>query len=152
MKSADSRGKGFAHIMIAGLSVFTPLIFIPIFLEPSLLAILGPVPLQLITFPLFYCFQGVFFARYFLRYYGQANAGAAGGTLAIESLRQAPYGLSDREIDVVELVASGESNMAIGEKLFISVPTVKKHLHNVFEKMGIKTRYQLIHLLMRGRQ
>ena len=150
MKNADSRERGFAQIMIVGLSVFTPLIFLPLFLEKYLLPILGHVPFQLITFPLFYCFQGVFFARYFLRYYGQAVATPAGTEPDIEPLRRGQYGLSDREIEVIKLVASGESNMAIGQKLFISVPTVKKHLHNVFEKMGIKTRYQLIHRLMRG--
>ncbi len=150
LKNAEIRERGFARIMIVGLSVFTPLIFLPLFFEQYLLPVAGPVPVQLVTFPLFYCFQGVCFARYFLRYYGQAAAAPAGNVPDIAPLRRGQYGLSDREIEVMELVASGASNLAIGEKLFISVPTVKKHLHNVFEKMGIKTRYQLIHRLMRG--
>jgi DNA-binding CsgD family transcriptional regulator len=150
LKDAEAREREFATIMIVGLSTFTPLIFLPLFLEEQLLPIFGPVPFQLVTFPLFYCYNGVLFARHFLRRYGRAAPAPTGTGDSIESLRFGEYGLSDREIEVIALVASGESNKAIGEKLFISVPTVKKHLHNVFEKMGVTTRYQLIRRFTRG--
>jgi DNA-binding NarL/FixJ family response regulator len=45
--------------------------------------------------------------------------------------------LSDREKQVVELVAQGYRNKEIGEKLFISEQTVKNHLHNIFDKLGL---------------
>jgi len=42
--------------------------------------------------------------------------------------------LSDREKEIVQLVAQGFRNKEIGEKLFISEQTVKNHLHNIFDK------------------
>ena len=48
--------------------------------------------------------------------------------------------LSDREKEVVQLVAQGFRNREIGEKLFISEQTVKNHLHNIFDKLGVSDR------------
>src|SRR5476651_2767135 len=45
--------------------------------------------------------------------------------------------LSDREKEIVQLVAQGFRNREIGEKLFISEQTVKNHLHNIFDKLGV---------------
>src|ERR1700694_1806207 len=43
--------------------------------------------------------------------------------------------LSDREMEVVQLVGQGFHNKGIGKELFISVETVKNHLHNIFDKV-----------------
>jgi len=51
--------------------------------------------------------------------------------------------LSDREKEVVQLVAQGFHNREIGEKLFISEQTVKNHLHNIFDKLGVSDRLEL---------
>jgi two-component system, NarL family, nitrate/nitrite response regulator NarL len=51
--------------------------------------------------------------------------------------------LSDREKEVVQLVAQGYRNKEIGEKLFISEQTVKNHLHNIFDKLGVSDRLEL---------
>ena len=51
--------------------------------------------------------------------------------------------LSDREKEVVRLVAQGFRNREIGEKLFISEQTVKNHLHNIFDKLGVSDRLEL---------
>ncbi len=48
-------------------------------------------------------------------------------------------GLSDRELDVLKLVAVGFSNKEIAEKLFISIHTVMSHRKNITEKLGIKS-------------
>lgn len=47
--------------------------------------------------------------------------------------------LSDREADILRLVALGLTNNEIGEKLFISVHTVMTHRKNITRKLGIKT-------------
>jgi LuxR family maltose regulon positive regulatory protein len=54
--------------------------------------------------------------------------------------------LSDREKDVVKLMAQGLSNQEIAEKLFISLHTVKTHARKVNVKLGTRSRTQAIHL------
>ena len=51
--------------------------------------------------------------------------------------------LSDREKEIVQLVAQGYRNKEIGERLFISDQTVKNHLHNIFDKLGVSDRLEL---------
>ncbi len=48
--------------------------------------------------------------------------------------------LSNREIEVLELVARGTSNKQIGKELWISETTVKTHMLHVFEKLGVTDR------------
>ncbi|RZJ48668.1 MAG: response regulator transcription factor, partial [Flavobacterium sp.] len=55
-------------------------------------------------------------------------------------------GLSDREIEVLELMANGLSNQEIADKLFISLNTIKTHISRIFEKMDVKRRTQAIEL------
>ena len=52
-------------------------------------------------------------------------------------------GLTNREAEIALLVCRGRSNREIGQELFISETTVKKHLSNMFEKTGIKKREEL---------
>ncbi len=53
-------------------------------------------------------------------------------------------GLSDRETEVLHLVQRGLSNKGIGEELHISPNTVKTHLRAIFEKTGVRSRFELI--------
>ena len=52
--------------------------------------------------------------------------------------------LTPREIEVVRMVATGLSNKEIGATLFIAEGTVKIHLHNIYEKLGIGRRAELV--------
>lgn len=52
--------------------------------------------------------------------------------------------LSPRETEVLLLIAAGESNREIGDHLFISEQTVKKHVSNIFEKLSVSSRTQAI--------
>ncbi|WP_283214712.1 response regulator [Paenibacillus sp. HWE-109] len=52
--------------------------------------------------------------------------------------------LSEREKEVLGLIAKGFSNKEIGEQLIISVKTVESHKSNVMEKLGLKTRPELV--------
>jgi DNA-binding NarL/FixJ family response regulator len=51
--------------------------------------------------------------------------------------------LSNREKKIVQLVAQGSRNKEIGEELFISEQTVKNHLYNIFDKLGVFGRLEL---------
>jgi two-component system, NarL family, nitrate/nitrite response regulator NarL len=51
--------------------------------------------------------------------------------------------LSNREMEIVQLVAKGYRNKEIGGKLFISEQTVKNHMHNIFDKLGVSDRLEL---------
>lgn len=51
--------------------------------------------------------------------------------------------LSAREREIVMLVAQGYKNKEMAEKMFISEQTVKNHLHNIFDKLGVSDRLEL---------
>ena len=53
-------------------------------------------------------------------------------------------GISKREYEVLELMAKGNSNQEIADKLFVSVNTVKTHSSNLFVKLDVKRRTQAI--------
>jgi LuxR family maltose regulon positive regulatory protein len=48
--------------------------------------------------------------------------------------------LSERELEVLQLVSSGLSNREIAEKLVISIGTAKTHVHNICGKLGVRNR------------
>jgi DNA-binding CsgD family transcriptional regulator len=59
--------------------------------------------------------------------------------------------LSDREKEIVKLVAQGYRNKEIGEKLFLSESTVANHLHKIFGKLGVSHRWELaVHAIHQG--
>jgi len=58
--------------------------------------------------------------------------------------------LSDREIDVLQLVADGLTNRWIGERLSLSMLTVKSHLARIGRKLGTGDRAQMIAMAMRA--
>ena len=53
-------------------------------------------------------------------------------------------GLSNREVEVAELVSKGLANKEVADRLFVTEKTVKFHLTNIYKKMAIKSRSQLI--------
>jgi LuxR family transcriptional regulator, maltose regulon positive regulatory protein len=52
--------------------------------------------------------------------------------------------LSPRELELLHLVAAGQTNLQIAQKLFVAVGTVKKHLNNIFGKLEVGNRTQAI--------
>ena len=63
----------------------------------------------------------------------------------LERLGEEPVGaLSERETEVVVLAARGLSNRLIGKELHISEATVKRHLANVYQKIGVRSRNEAV--------
>lgn len=58
-------------------------------------------------------------------------------------LAEAARHLTPRELEIVRMVASGLRNRAIADRLYITEGTVKVHLHNIYEKLGVDGRVEL---------
>ena len=55
-----------------------------------------------------------------------------------------PGGLTDREVDILRLIALGHTNTEIAEQLFLSVRTVETHRAHIQQKLGLSTRAELV--------
>jgi two-component system, NarL family, nitrate/nitrite response regulator NarL len=60
-----------------------------------------------------------------------------------EETRQKRFGLTPRELEIVSAVVAGYANREIAEYFKISEDTVKHHLSNIFDKLGVSTRLEL---------
>jgi DNA-binding NarL/FixJ family response regulator len=70
---------------------------------------------------------------------------AFGHVLQRESAaKEAGKMLTPREIEIVKMIASGLRNKAVADRLSISEGTVKIHLHNIYEKLGVDGRLELV--------
>lgn len=54
-----------------------------------------------------------------------------------------PHLLSERELDVVRLVAVGRTNQEVCGELYVSLGTVKTHLANIKDKLGVRNRVEI---------
>lgn len=60
------------------------------------------------------------------------------------------FNLSKREIEILRLMCGGKNNSEISGMLSISVNTVKKHTGNIFSKLNVDSRIQLIHFIFKN--
>ena len=59
--------------------------------------------------------------------------------------------LTPRELEILRLIAAGLSNQEIAKKLFLSVHTVKNHVHKILETIGVHSRWAAVrHAVERG--
>ncbi|EET89477.1 transcriptional regulator, LuxR family [Clostridium carboxidivorans P7] len=58
--------------------------------------------------------------------------------------------LTNREKEIAGYICMGLSNKEIGEKLFISANTVKNHVYNIYKKVNVKNKVELINLINKG--
>ncbi len=57
------------------------------------------------------------------------------------------FNFTDREMEIIKLIVRGLSYQDIAEQLYISLATVKTHVHHIYEKSGAKNRFHLMQLL-----
>ncbi|MDF2704345.1 MAG: transcriptional regulator, LuxR family [Rubrobacteraceae bacterium] len=55
-----------------------------------------------------------------------------------------PEPLSERELEVLQLIAAGKTNRQISSELFVSVGTVKTHINNAYRKLDAHSRTQAL--------
>ena len=69
-------------------------------------------------------------------------------TKSVVATRAAPrhHELTTRELEILRLAASGNSNRRIAERLWVTEQTVKFHLSNVYRKLGVTNRTEASHL------
>ena len=80
-------------------------------------------------------------------------AGGGGGAMAsapaVPALRDRFPDLTPREADVLEHIAAGRTNPQIAAELFLTVPTVKSYVNQVFAKLGVATRAEAVARVLR---
>lgn len=69
---------------------------------------------------------------------------SASSEIQVDQKKIDALGLSKREYEVLNGIVSGLSNKEIGEKLFLSESTIKTHVSNLFVKLNVKRRTQVI--------
>jgi DNA-binding CsgD family transcriptional regulator len=89
-----------------------------------------------------YALYGIFLIAYFLRFPVAVPAPLA--TDAIPEAFLSRYGITDREREIILKVVQGKSNADIASELFISLATVKTHLHNIYRKIDVDSRFDLL--------
>jgi two-component system NarL family response regulator len=57
-----------------------------------------------------------------------------------KSEKHNPEGLTNRELEILALIANGDSNRVIGEKLFLSEKTIKNYITSIFQKLQTSDR------------
>ncbi|MBZ5546066.1 MAG: response regulator transcription factor [Acidobacteriia bacterium] len=62
---------------------------------------------------------------------------------AVEEARKKTFGLTPRELEVISAIVAGYTNKDIAQKFSISEQTVKHHLTNIFDKLGVSNRLEL---------
>ncbi len=139
--AGGARWGGILRGITLASAAFLPILVVLDFF-PRLLPFLG-LPPYLKAFPLLYAVISLVYLRGTLPFLG----GSRGGDRAPVQGAQA-YGLSLREEEVAGLLLSGLSYREIGERLFISLSTVKTHVERVYRKTGAKNKLQLARLLL----
>lgn len=65
------------------------------------------------------------------------------GEVEPQTLPPGQFGLTQRELEIINYIACGQTNKEIAEKLFISEKTVKNHVSSILRKMGLEDRTQV---------
>lgn len=65
-------------------------------------------------------------------------------SIAPSTTESVKFGLTARELKVIQAVLEGDTNKAVAERLSISEQTVKNHLTNIFNKLGVSSRLELV--------
>lgn len=112
-----------------------------------------PEPLKLIisTAALLYLniIPFIWLKKFFLRFYLQVSS--ENSVKLLEIIAQDKQ-ISKREREIMELILQGKSNKEIENLLFISYNTVKNHIYKIYQKLGVNSRGQMIHIVLQAQR
>jgi DNA-binding CsgD family transcriptional regulator len=86
-----------------------------------------------------YAIYGIFIISYFLKFSLPSPA-----PLELDEAFIKEHGITKREKEIIQMVLQGKSNTEIAKYLFISISTVKTHLNNLYKKIQVESRFDLI--------
>jgi DNA-binding CsgD family transcriptional regulator len=133
-------GRAFAWMFLARIPVQLALVFIS----------MGPFDFLYITFSKLLVLYTNLIPLFWLKAYFAPWAGSLGKVIAGRvdlAALQKRHGLSAREMEIMNLMIDGKSYKEMEASLHISIHTVKSHAYNLYRKLGVKSRHQLIHLV-----
>lgn len=111
---------------------------------PEKLIPILPVLLLFNVFPL------LWFRMSFALYHQSRLSMIEGNTTVEEILKK--HKISKREREIIDLILKGKSNKEIEADLYISISTVKNHIYALYQKLGINSRGQLVHLILESQR
>ena len=111
---------------------------------PFKLTFILPMLLLFNVFP-FYWFKSPFAA------FHQSRLSTIQGDPAVEAILKKHH-ISKREREIIDLILKGKSNKEIEAMLYISLSTVKNHIYTLYQKLGINSRTQLVHLILESQR
>ncbi len=129
----DDHDRVFLVSTVGCLILASSQVFIPVF---------HTFPENVIIFAAAYFFWNLFLLRYII---GKFFLNTFPGNTLKEVINDLK--LTEREKEILYLLAQGQSNRKIGTQLFISETTVKTHIQNIYKKLEVNNRVQLFNLL-----
>ena len=103
----------------------------------------GVVPTDSSVDVLFESLRTVMAGHFWIGHHSVSNASAGLRKLNTERRRTKAFGLTRRELEIVQVVVAGHTNKEIASRLSITENTIKRHLTHVFNKIGASSRVEL---------
>ncbi|MCP4725163.1 MAG: helix-turn-helix transcriptional regulator, partial [bacterium] len=126
---------GSFHLLIFPLLLY---IYIPRYVNLSILLAIHAVLRN--TIPL------VWFKFLFTEYYLGGVLSSSNKKTLSEVIHK--YKITQRESEIIDLILQGKSNKEINDILHLSLNTVRNHIYNVYQKLGVNSRTQMINLIL----
>lgn len=127
-------------LKISKITMLITVLFAPGIIIDDLIKVNGT---NAIVAPIFYCAVSILAV---ISFYKFNNVIQVNKTIIPANLIE-QYGITKREEEVINLLAKGYSYSKISDELIISISTVRTHITNIYRKLSINSRYELLNLL-----
>jgi DNA-binding CsgD family transcriptional regulator len=143
-EAEKARWRSFSIVVLALTAVFLPIMLLVDFFPGALVGLGISLSVDVKAFPLFYAALSAAYGAFTLPALGsRRRSDDSRGGRAPGPARAAEAGLSQRELEVAGLLLSGLRYREIGERLYISLSTVKTHVERIYRKTGARNKIEL---------